>query len=182
MVGLDLAVLLAASRLVNVTIMDFDLVEGRNLDQLVGLTCRDVNLRGCGPRGQPRGAPQCHRPRAGCSHKVAEPKETYAQDPHLRSYGGRIGRACRRPSLGASRSAPASRLLSSPASSGDDPKGARQRRQPAEKPGRWVLSIRPPVQPRAYSATLGPGAQRQATGHLHHVPPYRSEFGGSVRT
>jgi hypothetical protein len=45
-----------------------------------------------------------------------------------------------------------------------------------------VLSIRPPVQPCAYSATLGPGAQRQATGHLHHVPPYRSEFGRSVRT
>jgi molybdopterin/thiamine biosynthesis adenylyltransferase len=46
LVGLDLAVLLAASGLVNVTIMDFDLVEGRNLDQLVGPTCRDVNLRG----------------------------------------------------------------------------------------------------------------------------------------
>lgn len=44
-VGLDVALRLAASGLVNITIMDFDLVEERNLDRLVGATCRDVTLR-----------------------------------------------------------------------------------------------------------------------------------------
>jgi hypothetical protein len=43
--GLDVAVRLAASGLVNITVMDFDLVEERNLDRLVGTTCRDVTLR-----------------------------------------------------------------------------------------------------------------------------------------
>jgi hypothetical protein len=44
-VGLDVAVRLAASGLVNITVMDFDLVEERNLDRLVGATRRDVTLR-----------------------------------------------------------------------------------------------------------------------------------------
>ena len=44
-VGLDVALRLAASGLVNITIMDFDLVEQRNLDRLVGATRRDVSLR-----------------------------------------------------------------------------------------------------------------------------------------
>lgn len=44
-VGLDVAIRLAASGLVNITIMDFDLVEERNLDRLVGATRRDVSLR-----------------------------------------------------------------------------------------------------------------------------------------
>ncbi|MGH9122617.1 MAG: ThiF family adenylyltransferase, partial [Acidimicrobiales bacterium] len=44
-VGLDVAVRLAASGLVNITIMDFDPVEERNLDRLIGATRRDVSLR-----------------------------------------------------------------------------------------------------------------------------------------
>ncbi len=44
-VGLDVATRLAASGLVNITIMDFDLVEERNLDRLIGATHRDVTLR-----------------------------------------------------------------------------------------------------------------------------------------
>ena len=44
-VGLDVAIRLAASGLVNITIMDFDLVEERNLDRLIGATRRDVSLR-----------------------------------------------------------------------------------------------------------------------------------------
>jgi molybdopterin-synthase adenylyltransferase len=44
-VGLDVALRLVASGLVNVTVMDFDLVEERNLDRLVGATSRDVTLR-----------------------------------------------------------------------------------------------------------------------------------------
>ena len=44
-VGLDVALRLAASGLVNITIMDFDFVEQRNLDRLVGATRRDVSLR-----------------------------------------------------------------------------------------------------------------------------------------
>ena len=44
-VGLDVAIRLAASGLVNITIMDFDLVEERNLDRLIGATRRDVRLR-----------------------------------------------------------------------------------------------------------------------------------------
>jgi hypothetical protein len=44
-VGLDVALRLVASGLVNITIMDFDLVEERNLDRLVGATRRDVTLR-----------------------------------------------------------------------------------------------------------------------------------------
>jgi len=44
-VGLDVALRLAASGLVHITIMDFDLVEEQNLDRLVGATRRDVMLR-----------------------------------------------------------------------------------------------------------------------------------------
>lgn len=44
-VGIDVALRLAASGVVNFTIMDFDLVDQRNLDRLVGATCRDVRLR-----------------------------------------------------------------------------------------------------------------------------------------
>lgn len=44
-VGLDVALRLAASGLVHVTLMDFDLVELHNLDRLVGATRRDVSLR-----------------------------------------------------------------------------------------------------------------------------------------
>lgn len=44
-VGLDVALRLAASGLVHITIMDFDLVEEHNLDRLVGATRHDVNLR-----------------------------------------------------------------------------------------------------------------------------------------
>jgi hypothetical protein len=44
-VGLDVALRLAASGLVHVTLMDFDLVEMHNLDRLVGATRRDVFLR-----------------------------------------------------------------------------------------------------------------------------------------
>jgi molybdopterin/thiamine biosynthesis adenylyltransferase len=44
-VGLEVAVRLAASGLVNITVMDFDLVEERNLDRLGGATRRDVTLR-----------------------------------------------------------------------------------------------------------------------------------------
>lgn len=44
-VGLDVAIRLAASGLCHLTIMDFDLVEERNLDRLVGATRRDARLR-----------------------------------------------------------------------------------------------------------------------------------------
>ena len=44
-VGLDVAIRLAASGLCHLTIMDFDLVEERNLDRLVGARRRDARLR-----------------------------------------------------------------------------------------------------------------------------------------
>ena len=44
-VGLDVVVRLAASGLCRLTIMDFDIVEARNLDRLIGATPRDVRLR-----------------------------------------------------------------------------------------------------------------------------------------
>ena len=44
-VGLDVTLRLAASGLVHITIMDFDLVEEHNLDRLVGATRRDALLR-----------------------------------------------------------------------------------------------------------------------------------------
>ena len=44
-VGLDVAARLAAAGIQNVTIMDFDIVEGHNLDRLIGAAPRDVRLR-----------------------------------------------------------------------------------------------------------------------------------------
>ena len=44
-VGLDVALRLAASGLQHITIMDFDGVEERNLDRLIGASRRDVALR-----------------------------------------------------------------------------------------------------------------------------------------
>lgn len=44
-VGLDVAVRLAASGIMHITVMDFDLVEERNLDRLIGARRRDVRLR-----------------------------------------------------------------------------------------------------------------------------------------
>ena len=44
-VGLDVAVRLAASGLCYLTIMDFDVVEDRNLDRLIGACRRDARLR-----------------------------------------------------------------------------------------------------------------------------------------
>lgn len=44
-VGLDVVVRLAASGLTHLTIMDFDRVEGRNLDRLIGASRRDAKLR-----------------------------------------------------------------------------------------------------------------------------------------
>ena len=43
-VGLDVVVRLAASGVHNLTVMDFDLVEDRNLDRLIGATPRDAHL------------------------------------------------------------------------------------------------------------------------------------------
>ena len=43
-VGLDVAVRLAASGLPRITVMDFDIVEKRNLDRLIGATRRDARL------------------------------------------------------------------------------------------------------------------------------------------
>ena len=47
-VGLDLALRLAASGLCNITVMDFDIVEVRNLDRLIGAGRRDARL--CRPK------------------------------------------------------------------------------------------------------------------------------------
>ena len=44
-VGLDVAVRLAASGLCHLTVMDFDVVEPRNLDRLLGATFRDARLK-----------------------------------------------------------------------------------------------------------------------------------------
>ena len=44
-VGLDVFVRLAASGLCHLTVMDFDVVEGPNLDRLIGAARRDVRLR-----------------------------------------------------------------------------------------------------------------------------------------
>ena len=44
-VGLDVLVRLAASGLLDLTVMDFDLVEAHNLDRLIGAARRDVRLR-----------------------------------------------------------------------------------------------------------------------------------------
>ena len=44
-VGLDVAVRLAASGLCYLTVMDFDVVEPRNLDRLLGATFRDARLK-----------------------------------------------------------------------------------------------------------------------------------------
>ena len=44
-VGLDVVLRLAASGLCELTVMDFDVVEARNLDRLIGATRRDVVLR-----------------------------------------------------------------------------------------------------------------------------------------
>ena len=44
-VGLDVVVRLAASGLCNLTVMDFDIVESRNLDRLIGASRRDVQLQ-----------------------------------------------------------------------------------------------------------------------------------------
>ena len=44
-VGLDVFVRLAASGLCHLTVMDFDVVEGHNLDRLIGAARRDVRLR-----------------------------------------------------------------------------------------------------------------------------------------
>ena len=43
-VGLDIAVRLAASGLTQITVMDFDIVKGHNLDRLIGATPRDARL------------------------------------------------------------------------------------------------------------------------------------------
>ena len=44
-VGLDVIVRLAASGLTHITVMDFDIVETRNLDRLIGATPRDARLQ-----------------------------------------------------------------------------------------------------------------------------------------
>ncbi len=44
-VGLDVVLRLAASGLCNITVMDFDIVEEKNLDRLIGATYRDVRLQ-----------------------------------------------------------------------------------------------------------------------------------------
>ena len=44
-VGLDVVLRLAASGLCHITIMDFDIVEEKNLDRLIGATYRDVRLQ-----------------------------------------------------------------------------------------------------------------------------------------
>jgi molybdopterin-synthase adenylyltransferase len=67
-VGLDVALRLAASGLVHVTLMDFDLVEAHNLDRLVGATRRDVTLR---------------RPKAHVARREALRNAT-ATDPNIR--------------------------------------------------------------------------------------------------
>ncbi len=182
MAGLDLAVLLAASGLVSVTIMDFDLVEGRNLDQLMGPTCRDVNLRG----GVHVANREAHR-NATAPELVVRTSSPSRRRPMPGPSPAFIRRSNRH---GVSATVPwrikicaglaavveSRALRRRPEGSAATPSTCREARSLR------VLSIRPPVQPRAHSATLGPGAQRQATGHLHHVPPYRSEFGRSVRT
>ena len=43
-VGLDVVIRLAASGLSQITVMDFDIVEGHNLDRLIGATPRDARL------------------------------------------------------------------------------------------------------------------------------------------
>ena len=44
-VGLDVIVRLAASGICHLTIMDFDIVQGHNLDRLIGATLRDARLK-----------------------------------------------------------------------------------------------------------------------------------------
>lgn len=76
-VGLDVALRLAASGLVHVTLMDFDLVEMHNLDRLVGATRRDVSLRRPKPcvarREALRNATATHPNIRVSQHSICEP-------------------------------------------------------------------------------------------------------------